>query len=190
MRAILSTTASPHVTDAVLVPYTASSFGSTLPRASESDLSEQEFVFDITPGVEVLTGLATFPDIAGGENEQSHAPHFVFSLDDTVDCGAGSNFILSMMSDQGPSTTRLRMPAACCGTFVFAAGAALGWPDAADYTDQGAIDDTHIAACPEQDPRGPRKMSLLTRLSGFNYSAVGTTPSPSQRAFSSVSRGG
>jgi hypothetical protein len=111
-----------------------------------------------TPGVEVLTGSAASADMAGGETEQSHAPHFVFPVGDTVDCGAKKHFILSMTSDQAPP------------------------PPGSKYR--------RFTTRPSSStPREPRKMWLLTRLSELNYSAVGTTPSPTQRTFSSVSRG-
>ena len=90
-------------------------------------------IITTTPGVEVLTGSATFPDIEGGETEQSHAPHFVFSVDDTVDCGSRIHFILSMTSDQGPSTARFDMPTGYYETvFSDRAEVGMGWTNAPD----------------------------------------------------------
>lgn len=188
MRGLLRVTRRPVVIPAVPGLAGNPSYACKPARSWKSDLSEQESVLDSTSGVEVLTGLATFPDITGGETDQSHAPHFKFSLDDTVDCGARVNFILSMMSDQDSSITRFRKPPCYSGTFVDPAEASVWWANAVNHTIEAETDSICKAAFLDQVPREPRKMSLLTRLSELNNSAVGTTPSPSQRAFSSVSR--
>jgi hypothetical protein len=57
-----------------------------------------------TPGVQILTTSATFPDVADGATEQSDAPHFSFSIDGSLLCGVRIHFIISMTSDQGMST--------------------------------------------------------------------------------------
>jgi hypothetical protein len=83
--------------------------------------------------VEVLTGSATFPDIGSGAAEQSHAPHFMFSVDDTVDCGERIHFILSMTSDQGSSTARFDIAAGYYETVFFdPAEEDIGWTNAPD----------------------------------------------------------
>jgi hypothetical protein len=54
-----------------------------------------------TPGINVLTSSATFPDIGGGEAQESEAPHFEFSVDPSVLCGRRVHFIVSVEADQG-----------------------------------------------------------------------------------------
>jgi hypothetical protein len=105
-------------------------------------------IMTTTPGVEVLTGSATFPDIGSGAAEQSHAPHFVFSVDGTVDCGDRIHFILSMTSDQGPSTARFDMATGYYETvFLDAAEVDTGWTNAPD-------DDAVYGIWGIGDPRG------------------------------------
>ena len=54
-----------------------------------------------TPGIQILTSSATFPDIGGGAVEESEAPHFLINVDTTVPCGRRAHFTVSVESDQG-----------------------------------------------------------------------------------------
>jgi hypothetical protein len=129
-------------------------------------------VISTTPGVEVLTGSATFPDIASGETAESDAPHFAFTVHDTVDCGARLNFILSMTSDQGLSTARLDMAAGYYNViFSDPAEVNLGW-----VRDPG--DDAVYGTWLLTDPQG----SLLGD-SVFVQSELDHTPGNGFRAY-------
>lgn len=61
-------------------------------------------IMTATPGIEVLTGSAAFPGIAGGTTQQSDSPHFSFSVDSAMCCGPRIHFIISMTCDQGDFT--------------------------------------------------------------------------------------
>jgi hypothetical protein len=57
-----------------------------------------------TPGITILTGSATFPDIAGGGSQQSTSPHFTFLVGGSVLCGLRIHLVVSTTCDQGVST--------------------------------------------------------------------------------------
>lgn len=59
-----------------------------------------------TPGVHVITGSASFPDVSEGETEQSDPPHFSFSVDSSCPCGMRIDFIVSITCNQGIFTDR------------------------------------------------------------------------------------
>jgi uncharacterized repeat protein (TIGR01451 family) len=92
-----------------------------------------------TPGVQVLTGSATFPDVTDGATEQSDSPHFSFSVDGSVLCGVRIHFIISMASDQGVSTDTFDMLVGDA-EIVFSDDATddLGWSLAAGDDDASA----------------------------------------------------
>jgi hypothetical protein len=54
-----------------------------------------------TSGIQILTTSANYPDIAGGEVQESVAPHFVLSVDPSIPCGRRVHFTISVEADQG-----------------------------------------------------------------------------------------
>lgn len=57
-----------------------------------------------TPGITIINGSATFPDIDPDSTGQSAPPHFAFSIDANVLCGRIAKFVVSIASDQGVAT--------------------------------------------------------------------------------------
>ncbi len=54
-----------------------------------------------TPGVTILDGTASWPNLAAGVPTQSSAPHFKVVLDESVPCFADVDFDLSLTSNEG-----------------------------------------------------------------------------------------
>ncbi len=54
-----------------------------------------------TPGVTILDGSATWPDLAPGVSTQSDAPHFRVQLDESVTCLSTVDFTLTVTSNEG-----------------------------------------------------------------------------------------
>jgi hypothetical protein len=61
------------------------------------------------PGVTVVTGSASFADIAMGATVQSDPPHFSVAVDPSAECGLRVNFLLSITCDQDVFTDRFDM---------------------------------------------------------------------------------
>lgn len=61
-------------------------------------------IMTTTPGIQVLTGSATFPSMASGVAGQSDSPHFAFSVDGALSCGPRIHFVMSIDCDQGDFT--------------------------------------------------------------------------------------
>jgi hypothetical protein len=57
-----------------------------------------------TPGINLLTDSATFPDASPGSIAYTDPPHFSFSVDGDVACGTRIKLLMSIVSDQGSST--------------------------------------------------------------------------------------
>ncbi len=54
-----------------------------------------------TPGITINNNTASFPDIAASGSGTTIAPHFSFSVDETVSCGTEIVFTLTSISDEG-----------------------------------------------------------------------------------------
>jgi hypothetical protein len=90
-----------------------------------------------TPGIQVLTSSATFPDIAGGEAQESEAPHFVLSVDPAVTCGRRVHLTVSVEADQGSYSDNFELLVGGSAATVFAddVEADTGWSLAAPDDD-------------------------------------------------------
>jgi hypothetical protein len=106
-------------------------------------------IMTTTPGIQVLTGSATFPDIASGTQEQSDPPHFSFSVDSLVACGRRIQMVISMTCDQGNFTGNFDMLAGEAETvYLDKAETDSGW------TIGVGGDDASLGAWTWGDPKG------------------------------------
>jgi hypothetical protein len=109
-----------------------------------------------TPGVQILTGSAAFPDVASGGTEQSDPPHFTFSVAGSLLCGVRVDFIISITSDQGISTDGFGMLIGDAEVaFADDVTNDLGWSRAA------ADDDAVMGAWVRKKPMGSFQDSML-----------------------------
>jgi C1A family cysteine protease len=124
------------------------------------------------PGVGIVTGSASFPDIVSGGTGQSDPPHFAFSIDGSVLCGRRLHFIISVDSDQGLSTDTFEMLVGDAQTVYFDdVESNLGWSlDAAD--DEATSGDWRWV-----NPRGSLQDSFLVQAE------LDHTPGGSLRAY-------
>ncbi len=60
-----------------------------------------------TPGVSIVDGSATFPDLASGVTATSNTPHFVISLEESVGCLTQIDFELTLDANEGGPFTAL-----------------------------------------------------------------------------------
>jgi hypothetical protein len=141
-------------------------------RRWETATNVSATVVTSTPGVNVLTGAATFQDIGPDGVGQSDPPHFVFSLDGDVPCGTRIRFIMSIVSDQGSSTATFDVVAGEAETVFFDdAQIDLGWSTAA------ADDDATAGVWKRKNPVGTLADSILVQ------SELDHTPGPGMRCF-------
>ena len=106
-------------------------------------------IMTATPGIVVLRGSATFPNISSGGVDQSDAPHFSFSVDSTMSCGPRIHFVISMTCDQGDFTDDFDMLVGESGTVFFDdVETAGGW------TLSVGDDDATLGNWLQTDPKG------------------------------------
>ena len=80
-----------------------------------------------TPGVTILDGSATWPNLSPGVNTLSDAPHFRVQLDESVACLSNVNFQLSVTSNEGgPYVSNFSRPV---GSALTPSGLPLAIPD-------------------------------------------------------------
>jgi C1A family cysteine protease len=110
------------------------------------------------PDVFITTASASFPNIAGGGNEQSDSPHFAFTIESAVPCGGRLHFIISVDSDQGISTDTFEMLVSDAQTVFFDdVESDLGWSlEAPD-------DDAYPGDWRRLNPRGSLQDSFLVQ---------------------------
>jgi hypothetical protein len=127
-------------------------------------------VMTTTPGIQVITGSATFPDIVSDGTQQSDSPHFTFSVDNAVLCGERIHFVISMTCDQGIFTDTFDTLVGDAETvFSDDVEGDLGWT-------RGAPDDDATKGIWKQvNPRGSFLDSMLVQAERDHTPGSGVT---------------
>ncbi len=135
-----------------------------------------------TPGIQVPTSSATFPDMAGGAVEESEAPHFVLAVDASVPCGRRVHFTISVECDQGSYSDNFELLIGGSAATIFSDGAEtdMGW------TLGAPDDDASTGRWTLKNPRGSEEDGHLVQAEidhtpGSGYLAFVTANAP--RAF-------
>jgi subtilisin-like proprotein convertase family protein len=112
-----------------------------------------------TPGVVIIDGSATYPDLAEGGTAPSQAPHYTVIVPATAACGSNLEFNLQIASDQGAWTNSFNQ--------------VVGQPLPGSIT---ALDEGFSAGI-------PASWTVLDGGSGGGTAATWTTANPGNRPF-------
>ncbi len=94
-------TSHPGNVNGVLEPGEAATVRVTLVAPSVGHTGVSGVLSSTTPGITVIDGYATWPDLAPGVPTQSDAPHFRILVDRNVACLSTATFQLSVTTNQG-----------------------------------------------------------------------------------------
>ncbi len=94
-------TSHPGNINGVLEPGEAATVSVMLRASSIPHTGVSAVLTSLTPGITVITGYATWPNLASGVSTQSNAPHFRILVDRTVACLSTANFQLTVTTNEG-----------------------------------------------------------------------------------------